>query len=170
MSLKYILVNTIFGILLYWVNLDYSFDFMVAGAIGGIYILIIVFLIVGVIKGAITKNKKLVINCIVVAVILFITITATKYTDKHKADLTISKVELLIDKIERYKEVNGKYPDHLTELSGFDEKELETHMGIFTKHTLRYNSDGESYGFSFDAHSWMIYNYDSLRGSWTYDD
>jgi hypothetical protein len=172
-------VTTAGGILLLWIvftvaDTDLSYNILVTGLLGLIFILLLIVTAMLLIAGlAGFRKKRAVWFAFAGIIILFLSSSMFVARSVGNATREQSKAhgDNIITAIERYRVAKGVYPDSLASLKPqFIDLLPCARIGVFVKSPFWYSAHENTFSLCFPQPAWMICMYDPRTGKWALDD
>ncbi len=162
---------TILGVVaLSLLNTFGSYSFVGAGLLGLVYIIIICASIILLSISILTKNKKVLINSLLLIGGILISLLASNLVNDYQIKGSKEKASIIINALENYRKDNESYP--LT-LEGLSPKYLEaipnSSMGFFNN-PFFYEGAKDNYSLSFLCPAWIICDYNQKTQRWEFHD
>lgn len=147
-----------------------SYSFIGAGLLGLVYIVIICLAIILLGIAILTKNKKALINSLLLVGVFLISLVISNLINDYQIKSSKEKALMIIEALESYRKDNKSYPLTLKELSPRYLGTIpDSKMGFFNAPFL-YKGASDTYSLSFLCPAWIVCDYNQKTQRWEFHD
>jgi len=142
-----------------FLEIEVAFGFLMSGISGFLYVIGALIALGAVVVGMFRSDMRFLCRGLFYFPIVILGFFVSILVNDQKMRKSEASLSLLLSHLK----YSTAPPSTLSEI---DEFPMYTRMGIFSRHSYSYSTDGEEYRLSFDLPRWYIRTYDSREGKW----